>query len=117
MTTATQLRDQGWDAVQAADAAINRLFRTYLESALVDCIEAGEPFSADDIRAQAKKRAELDDRLFDPAPNLLPSVIGRAAQAGVIVRTGTVNARRKTRHASRNGVYVSAHCAPEADCG
>lgn len=103
MTTGLERRDEGWSAVQAADAAVNRMYGDHIRDALIDLIQLGEPFTADDIADRARERAGYCGDLDEPhSPNLIGSIIGTAARAGRITRTGN---RRRSTHPSRNAAY------------
>lgn len=105
MTTGLERRDEGWSAVQAADAAVNRMYGEHIRIALDDLIAAGEPFTSDDV---ARLAAADADRLGHGcccgphSPNLIGSIIGTAARTGRITRTGN---RRRSTHPSRNAAY------------
>ncbi|MET9329507.1 hypothetical protein [Tsukamurella sp. NPDC003166] len=97
-------RDDGWSAVQAADAAVNREYRPHYEQALIELIALGKPFTADDVEQRAENDAEGCPCLATGphSPNLIGSVLGRAAKCGRIRRTG---ARRRSTHPARNAAY------------
>lgn len=96
------LRDQGWEAVQAADTAPHRGYRHHVEVALAELIRTGQMFDADEIRRRVPDEVEAH------SPNLLPSVLGSWARAGRIVPIGYRNSGRASRHASRNRVWIGA---------
>ncbi|MGC5028180.1 hypothetical protein ACLQ3K_25825 [Tsukamurella sp. DT100] len=103
MTAGLEHRDEGWSAVQAADVAPHRGYGDIIRGALNDWIEHGEPFTADDIADRARELAGYAGRLNEPhSPNLIGSIIGTAARAGRITRTGN---RRRSTHPSRNAAY------------
>ena len=107
MTTGMDLRDQGVAAVIAADTAAHRCASPYLREAVDAFIEAGLPFSADDIREALAEnvvvRRELANR-----PNLMPALIANAAKAGRIEAVGMCRPSRSSRRASRNLVWRAA---------
>lgn len=98
--TGTQLRIVGEDATLAAATAINRDFREHAEDILDDLIEAGRPFTAEDIRRK------IPDGVEPHSPNVLPAVIGRASRAGRIKTIGWCGTTRNTRHGSVNRLWV-----------
>lgn len=101
MTTGLERRNEGWSAVQAADVAAHRGYGDFIRNALEDLIDAGEPFTADDIDRRA--RGKWGSRTLGPhSPNLIGSIIGNAARTGRITRTGN---RRRSTHPSRNAAY------------
>lgn len=95
----------GWSAVQAADEAVNRMYGGHIRGALAWLIERGEPFTADDIAEIAEHHAAECEFPICRQPhsaNLIGSIIGTAARAGRITRTGN---RRRSTHPSRNAAY------------
>ncbi|MEV5537434.1 hypothetical protein AB0L13_11290 [Saccharopolyspora shandongensis] len=101
-------RHKGQAAALAAGKAAHRDYRDRAEAALAELIRAGREFTADDLR-------EAIGEDFDQAdPNLLPSVIGTAASQRTIVSTGEYRSRRRSRHASRNRVWVGRMCRDQA---
>ncbi len=111
------LRDAGQDAVIAADAAVHRQHGDYIREALDGFARWGRtPWTCDDVRRVAKELAEAEGRTFDPAPNLLPALIGVAVGKGEIVRQPRdVNSTRRSRRASRVGTYLGARFAESTD--
>lgn len=102
-TAGIERRDEGWSAVQAADAAINRDYRKHYEQALVELIALGLPFTADDVEQRAENDAATCSHCSGPhSANLIGSVLGLAAKAGRIRRTG---ARRRSTHPARNAAH------------
>lgn len=104
MTTGLERRDEGWSAVQAADRAVNRDYGDHIRAALVGLIDSGRPFTSDDVADLASRSAALcHPHCREPhSPNLIGSIIGTAARAGRITRTGN---RRRSTHPSRNAAY------------
>ena len=105
MTTPLDLRHEGIEANLAADVAPHRGYGDIVRT-LIEQMPRGFEFSADYAR-------EAVHLYFPNAPephhpNVLPSVFGTLAAAGVIVRVGEVNAARRTRHGSRNAVWRRA---------
>lgn len=101
MTTPLDLRHEGIDANLAADVAPHRGYGETLR-VVIESLPHGDEFSADDIRSF------MSTYHYDVTPhhpNVLPSVFGTLAAAGVIVRVGEVNAARRSRHGSRNAVW------------
>jgi len=110
MSTGADLRNEGQDAVIAADVAVHRMHADYIREALDGYARWGRtPWTCDDVRRTAKELAEHEGVTFDPAPNLLPALIGVAVGKGEIVRQ-PVDARsgRRSRRASRVGTYLGA---------
>lgn len=104
MTTPLDLRHEGIEASLAADTAAHRGYGELVRD-VIERAESGVIFGADQIRliiAAEHPGAEPHH------PNVLPSVFGTLAAAGVIVRVGEVNAARRTRHGSRNAVWRRA---------
>ena len=119
MSTAADLRNDGQDAAIAADVAAHRLHGDYIREALDNFARWGRtPWTCDDVRRVARELAENEGRTFDPAPNLLPALIGVAVGKGEIVRQPhDVNSTRRSRHASRVGTYLGVKHAPQAPSG
>ena len=99
MSTGLDLRHEGITANLAADVAPHRGYGELVREVIED-MQRGREFSADDIRGLLPLDAPQPHH-----PNVLPSVFGALASAGVIVRVGEVNAARRTRHGSRNAVW------------
>lgn len=99
MTTPTQLRAQGQADVIAADVAAHKQYAKDIRFALSWSIESGVRFTADDIRRRAEDYARINGRAFDPAPNLLPALIGGEATAGRIRAVDHVQSTRTSRRA------------------
>lgn len=104
MTTGLERRDEGWSAVQAADQAANRDYGDHIRAALAWLIKTGEPFTSDDVARIAADDANvcICCATKPHSPNLIGSIIGTAARAGRITRTGN---RRRSTHPSRNAAY------------
>lgn len=94
-------RHEGQAAVLAAATTAHRDDRHQAEAVLAELVRAGAPFTSEDVRRLAK--------LDDAAPNLMPSVIGVAAARRVIVPVGEYRSARRSRHASRNRVWIAAN--------
>lgn len=75
---------------------------TYAEAArdAIARIQPGTEFTADTIRAA------IPQHITAHHPNVLPSVFGALASAGTIRRIAETNSTRRTRHASRNGIWI-----------
>lgn len=93
-------RHAGQAAALAAATACHRDYRHRCETALAVLVEAGRPFTADDVRIAA---GEIDQA----GPNVLPSVIGVAAARRVIVPIREYRSARRSRRASRNRVWIA----------
>lgn len=100
-TSGQQLRDQGITDVLAADTAPHRGYGDMVRD-VIERTPPGVRFSADDVRDQLPADARPHH------PNVMPSVFGVLASAGVIRRVGDVNAARRSRHGSRISVWVRA---------
>lgn len=103
--TGEQLRTDGINANLAAATAINREYREHAERALAELIRSKREFSADDIRTRIPKD------VIAHHVNVLPSVIGAARSRGDIVPVGRCRTTRRTRHSSRNTVWIAAGSA------
>lgn len=106
--TAYALRNRGQSDVIAADKAAHREYANLVREALDALILLnvnGGTFTADDIRDRAATCALADDLPFDPAPNLIPAVIGGYAAAGRIERVGDYHSARRSRRYSRNAIW------------
>ncbi|WP_064059267.1 hypothetical protein [Prescottella equi] len=84
-------------------AAAVKPYSDYLDAAraaLNACITGRVPFSADTVHA-----------LIPPAAgqggsNVIPALMGAAAKAGRMYRIDDVNSSRRSRHYSRNGLWI-----------
>jgi len=92
--TGPTLRDQGQDAVLAADTAVHRGFAEHVHDAVDQLIAAGQVFDAEDIRALVPEGVEPH------SPNLLPAILGSLAARD---RIRAVGHRRCTRPSRRAG--------------
>jgi hypothetical protein len=101
-------RHEGQAAALAAGSAAHREYRDRAEAALAEFIRSGREFTADDLRNA------IGEELDQAGPNLLPSVIGTAASRHAIVPAGEYRSRRRSRHASRNRVWVGHMCPDQA---
>jgi hypothetical protein len=101
MTAGLDLRHEGIEANLAADTAAHRGYGQIVRS-FIEGMPRGFEFSADDVRRGTQHRETAEPPHH---PNVLPSVFGTLAAAGVIVRVGEVNAARRSRHGSRNAVW------------
>lgn len=66
----------------------------------IERIKPGVEFTADDIRNA------IPGHITAHHPNVLPSVFGSLASQGLIRRVAETNSTRRSRHASRNGIWV-----------
>lgn len=103
MSTGTELRDAGTEAVLAADVAPHRGFAEHVEDALAFLIASPEPFTAEDVR----------DMIPDHAPephsaNVLPAVMSGARAAGRIRAVGYTQSSRASRHAGVIRIWVAS---------
>ncbi|WP_017972490.1 hypothetical protein [Actinopolyspora halophila] len=94
-------RDAGTSAALAAATAGHRDARDRYEAALAALVREAAVFTADDVRREAGHPD--DDR-----PNVLPSVISRAARDGIIREAGEYRSPRRSRHGSRNRLWTAA---------
>lgn len=101
MTTPLDLRHEGIKANLAADVAPHRGYGELVRG-FINGMPRGYEFSADDVR---RAMDQLHRGTEPHHPNVLPSVFGTLAQAGVIIRVGEINAARRSRHGSRNAVW------------
>ena len=101
------LRDAGVAAVIAADTAAHRSATPFIQEALDAFIEAGQPFSADDIREALAENAHVRRELAN-RPNLMPALIANAAKAGRIEAVGYCRPSRSSRRSGRNLVWRAA---------
>ena len=108
MTTPTQLRAEGQADVIAADVAAHKQYAADIRFALAWSIESGVRFTADAIRRRAEDYARINGRHFDPAPDLLPAIIGGEAAAGRIRAVGHVQCTRTSRRAGWMRVWEVA---------
>lgn len=91
------------EAVNKTNDANNRQQSWWREAEIILAARAatGEPFSADDLRA---------DGLGEPdKPARWGTLFRLAADAGLIVSVGVLNSRRTQRHGSLSRVWVGAH--------
>lgn len=102
MTTGRDLRDHGWQNVQAADTAIHRDHRVAIEAALDTLISEGQPFTAETLRAR------LSQDVRPHSANLLPSVMGHAARDRRMVPIGWDRTTRPSRHYSRLTIWIGS---------
>lgn len=100
-TIANPERREGIEANLAADLAPHRGYADHVRD-VIERMHPGEQFDADTVRSL------LPLGVTPHHPNVLPSVFGSLAAAGLIRRVGEVNASRRTRHGSRNKVWVRA---------
>ena len=110
MTSPADLRNEGQDAAVAADVAAHRMHADYILEALDHLATYyRQPWTCDDVRRVAANCASDDGSTFDPAPNLLPALIGVAVGKGEIVRQPhDARSGRRSRRASRVGTYLGA---------
>lgn len=97
-----ELRDEGTAAVIAADKAIHRDISDLIRSAILDLADAGQEFTADDVRDR------LPDDAIPHSHNLIPAHFGAQAHAGRIEAVGICRTTRTSRRASRNLIWKGA---------
>lgn len=78
-------------------------------SALAACVRSGRPFTADDLHRAIPTGIEPDR-----SHNVVPSLLGASAAAGVIRRIGAAHSARPSRHSSRNALWIAAAEPEEA---
>lgn len=105
-TTGTQLRDAGIADAIAADAAVHRDFRHYVDVALAGAIAAGSPFDADDVRSRLP-----EDVAARMTPALLGAVMQHARRDGRIAQLGWRTSSRPSRHAGALRLWISTSTA------
>jgi hypothetical protein len=88
------------DGMRTAEHAAHPWVRQALDRAIVDRAATGEPFTADDIRA------EVD--LLASSPNLLGARINAASRRGLIVRVGFVQSTRPEAHGRHVAQWIGA---------
>lgn len=93
-------RNAGQATTLAAAIAVNRSYRDAAEAALAKLVQDGRPFTTEDVRLGIPRGVEPH------SPNLLPSLIGTWAARRVIVPCGEYRSERRSRHASRNRVWI-----------
>jgi hypothetical protein len=101
--TGEGLRDEGVQAVIAADEAPHRGYRAVIEKVLSDLIDAGEPFTADHVN-----RALDDETRTHASPYLVPALFRTAAQSGRIKVVGYAISERPRRHSGVLRVWMAA---------
>lgn len=80
------LRDQGTEAVLAADVSVLRGWREHADKVIAELVETGKPFTASDIRRL------LPTRVQPHHPNLIGAVIRAWSRSGRIRRVGFAQA-------------------------
>ena len=108
MTIGTQLRDDGMEAVIAADVAVHRGAGVFIRSVIQEYADSGVEFTAEDVR-EALRDNDLVVRELASKPNLLPALMGHASKGGVIRCVGMCRSSRASRRASRNLVWVGQY--------
>lgn len=103
--TGQQLREQGISDVLAADTAPHRGYADLVREAIDTLIKSGEPFDAEDVRHLVSERYPT---AVAHSPNVLPAVFGAMASAKRITAVGMRKPTRRSRHYSRNLVWVGA---------
>lgn len=104
MTTGAELRDQGIEAVIAADVAVHRSAGTFIRHAIEDLAHSGHEFTADDVRGVLADNPKVVTALREH-PNLMPSFFAHASRSGLIEAVGLYRPSRSSRRASRNLVW------------
>lgn len=95
-----QLKMVGIDACMAAATSVVRTYRQHAEQVIRELVVAGDPFTADDVRRAMPLDAEPH------SPNVLPSLLGNLASKGEITAVDWRTSSRRSRHASRNRVWI-----------
>ena len=101
--TGEQLRDAGQHIVEVNDS-VQANAGKIIRATLLRFIQAGEPFSADEVREELEGNDAVERAMFK-RPNLLPAIIGGASRKGLIEPIGIVKPSRPSRHANRNLIW------------
>lgn len=99
MSTGPQLREDGAQAVIAADVAPHRMVGELIRAAILELADSGRRFTADDVRSMLPADA------VPHSANLLPAHFGAQASAGHIEAVGMCKASRTSRRYSRNLIW------------
>lgn len=103
MTTGEQLRIEGVAANLAAATSPTRPFAHYAEAALARFIRERRRFDAEDIRREIPAGVEPHH------PNVIGSLIANYRNRGEIVPVDRTRTTRRSRHSSRNCVWIAAN--------
>lgn len=103
--TGIELRDQGMEAVIAADVSVHRGAGEYIKDTIAELARTGREFTAEDVRAELAGNPKVVDALA-MKPNLLPALMGSASKSGQIISVGMRRPKRASRRASRNLVWI-----------
>lgn len=101
LPTGEQLRIEGVEANLAAASAPHRPFLHHAEIALARFIREGRRFTAEDIRD------EIPEGIEPHHHNVIGSMLSHASQRGDIVPVGVTRATRRSRHSSRNCIWIA----------
>lgn len=105
MSAGTDLRDQGVDAVLAADQSILRGYGDLARDSIEHYAAAGVPFSAEDVRDHvAREHPDAEPH----SPNVLPACFSGARASGLIRAIGFRPATRPSRHGSVIRTWIGA---------
>lgn len=104
MNTGNRRRAAGIAANLSAAERNRPSYDEAARTALARCIRSGEPFTADDVHRRIPAEVEPD-----ASHNVVPSLLGVHASAGLIRRVGAANSSRPSRHGSRNQVWIATN--------
>lgn len=104
MTTGIELRDEGTEAVIAADVAVHRNAGIIIKNTIEQLARTGNEFTADDVRQALTDNPKVVAALKEH-PNLMPALIANASKSGRIAPVGLYRPTRSSRRASRNLVW------------
>lgn len=104
LNVALKRRDEGMEAVTAADVAVHRGAGVFIRAVIQEYADSGIEFTAEDVR-EALKDNDVVVRELATKPNLLPALMGHASQGGLIRAVGMCRSSRVSRRASRNLVW------------
>lgn len=94
------VRDVGVAAVDAASVAAHRTWRPKAEEALDELIQAGTPFTADDLRARVDEKPHH--------PNSIGALFIGASRRGLIRKIGYQQSKTKSRQAGSLALWIAA---------
>lgn len=100
LNVALKRRDEGMEAVTAADVAVHRGAGVFIRAVIQEYADSGLEFTAEDVR-EALKDNDVVVRELASKPNLLPAHVGGASKEGLIVSVGMCMSTRVSRHANR----------------
>lgn len=102
MSTGYRRRHAGIAANLTAAENNQAVYTEAARAVLAGCIRNGAPFTADDVH-----RAMPIEAGRDRTNNVVPSLLGALAAQGVIRRVGAASSARRSRHGSRNQIWIA----------